>query len=59
MAKHPHHAPTELTAALLASKRAIDVFYVKDAYGIKIIHTTKLAHVERALLAACGEGANA
>jgi [protein-PII] uridylyltransferase len=40
-------------------KKAIDVFYVKDAYGIKIIHTTKLAHVERALLAACGEGANA
>ena len=37
-------------------KKAVDVFYVKDAYGIKIIHTTKLAHVEHALLAACGDG---
>ncbi|MBX9725873.1 MAG: [protein-PII] uridylyltransferase, partial [Rickettsiales bacterium] len=40
-------------------KKAIDVFYVKDAYGIKMIHTTKLEHVERALLAACGDGVNA
>ena len=35
-------------------KKAVDVFYVKDAYGIKIIHRAKLADVQRALLAACG-----
>ncbi|MES2984466.1 MAG: [protein-PII] uridylyltransferase [Pseudomonadota bacterium] len=40
-------------------KKAVDVFYVKDAYGIKIIHYAKLAAVQRALLDACGseEGA--
>ena len=39
-------------------KKAVDVFYVKDAYGIKIIHYAKLAAVQRVLLAACGgEGA--
>ena len=36
-------------------KKAVDVFYVKDAYGIKMIHHTKLEQVQRALLAACGE----
>ncbi len=35
-------------------KKAVDVFYVKDAYGIKIIHHTKLAELQRALLVACG-----
>jgi ABC-type protease/lipase transport system fused ATPase/permease subunit len=28
MAKHPHHAPTELTAALLASKRAMIYIFI-------------------------------
>lgn len=37
-------------------KKAVDVFYVKDAYGIKIIHRAKLAQLQQALLAACGEG---
>jgi hypothetical protein len=32
----------------------VDVFYVKDAYGIKIIHRTKLAELQQALLMACG-----
>ncbi len=36
-------------------QKAVDVFYVKDAYGIKIIHRTKLAEVQRALLRACSE----
>lgn len=40
-------------------KKAVDVFYVKDAYGIKIIHYTKLEQVQKALLAACGDGVNA
>ncbi len=34
-------------------RRAVDVFYVKDAYGMKVIHTTKMEQVQRALLAAC------
>ena len=37
-------------------KKAVDVFYVKDAFGIKIIHRKKLAEVQQALLAACGAG---
>ncbi len=36
-------------------KKAVDVFYVKDAYGIKIIHRKKLAEIQRALLMACDE----
>lgn len=34
-------------------KKAVDVFYVKDAYGIKVIHRTKLEQVRQTLLAAC------
>ena len=30
--------------------KAVDVFYVKDAYGIKIAHPAKLAHLQRVLL---------
>lgn len=37
-------------------RRAVDVFYVKDAYGIKVIHYTKLEQVQRTLLDACAEG---
>lgn len=37
-------------------QKAVDVFYVKDAYGIKIIHATKLEQIQRTLLHACGEG---
>ncbi len=39
-------------------KKAVDVFYVKDAYGIKMIHHKKLAAVQQALLMACGEETN-
>jgi [protein-PII] uridylyltransferase len=35
-------------------KKAVDVFYVKDAYGIKIHHPAKLASVQSALLRASG-----
>ncbi|MFZ4541459.1 MAG: [protein-PII] uridylyltransferase [Rickettsiales bacterium] len=35
-------------------KKAVDVFYVKDAYGIKIIHWRKLAELQKALQTACG-----
>lgn len=34
-------------------KKAVDVFYVKDAYGIKVIHRTKIDQLQKALLAAC------
>lgn len=34
-------------------KKAVDVFYVKDAYGIKIIHRSKLEQIQQALLSAC------
>ena len=33
-------------------QKAVDVFYVKDAYGMKLLHPTKLAAVQQALLAA-------
>lgn len=35
-------------------KKAVDVFYVKDAFGIKVIHRNKLAEIQQKLLAACG-----
>ncbi len=40
-------------------KKAVDVFYVKDAYGIKIIHPTKLAMVQEALRAVCHDAGHA
>jgi [protein-PII] uridylyltransferase len=33
--------------------KAVDVFYVKDAYGHKITHPAKLSDVQRQLLAVC------
>lgn len=36
--------------------RAVDVFYVKDVYGLKVVHTAKMEQVQQALLKACGEG---
>jgi len=36
-------------------KKAVDVFYVKDQYGIKVIHPAKLALVQNALLWSSGE----
>lgn len=29
--------------------RAVDVFYVKDLYGLKVLHTAKLARIEQSL----------
>ena len=37
-------------------QRAVDVFYVKDVYGLKITHPAKLKQVENALLAALSDG---
>jgi [protein-PII] uridylyltransferase len=31
-------------------KKAVDVFYVKDAYGIKVIHYTKLEQLQQTLM---------
>jgi [protein-PII] uridylyltransferase len=36
-------------------KKVVDVFYVKDAFGIKVIHRSKLEAVQHALLAACSD----
>ena len=36
-------------------KKAVDVFYVKDQYGIQVIHPAKLALVQNALQHASGE----
>jgi [protein-PII] uridylyltransferase len=46
----------QVTTAHIATygQKAVDVFYVKDAYGIKITHPAKLATIEQALLDACG-----
>ncbi len=37
-------------------QKAVDVFYVKNAYGMKITHPTKLASVQHALLVASRSG---
>lgn len=49
----------QLVSAQLATygAKAVDVFYVKDAYGHKVVHWTRLAQIERHLLAVCGEPA--
>ena len=31
-------------------ERAVDVFYVKDGYGLKILHDQRLAHIEETIL---------
>jgi [protein-PII] uridylyltransferase len=45
----------QLVSAQLATygTKAVDVFYVKDAYGHKLVHTARLADVQRQLLAVC------
>ena len=47
----------QLISAQLATygKKAVDVFYVKDAYGHKVTHWTKLAEMQRVLLESCAE----
>jgi [protein-PII] uridylyltransferase len=37
-------------------ERVVDVFYVKDVFGLKITHKGKLARIEKALLEALGAG---
>lgn len=41
----------QISAAKVATfgSRAMDVFYVKDGFGLKIIHSEKLARIEQAL----------
>jgi [protein-PII] uridylyltransferase len=36
-------------------RRAVDVFYVKDAYGFKLMHHSKREQLQRQILAACEE----
>ncbi len=36
-------------------KKAVDVFYIKDAYGMKVIHRMKMEQVQQVLMRACGE----
>ena len=35
-------------------KKVVDVFYVKDAGGIKMMHPVKLEQLQHALRLACG-----
>ncbi len=45
----------QVISAQLATygNKAVDVFYVKNAYGHKVIHTAAIADVQRALLRVC------
>ena len=36
-------------------ERAVDVFYVKDSFGLKITNKVKLANIEKKLLAALSD----
>jgi [protein-PII] uridylyltransferase len=49
-------AKLQLTSAHIATygQKAVDVFYVKDAYGLKLEHTAKRAQVVESLLKAVG-----
>lgn len=49
------HCQVQVVTAHIATygKKAVDVFYVKDAFGIKVIHWTKLEQLQQALLEAC------
>ncbi|HYD17708.1 MAG TPA: [protein-PII] uridylyltransferase [Patescibacteria group bacterium] len=44
----------QISAAKITTfgSRAVDVFYVKDSFGLKIVHRAKLAGVEKSLMAA-------
>jgi [protein-PII] uridylyltransferase len=50
-------AGLQISAAKVTTfgSRAVDVFYVKDAFGLKIIHPQKLRMIEQSLLAALGD----
>ena len=37
-------------------ERAVDVFYVKDVFGLKITHESKIEKIRSAILAALHEG---
>ena len=44
----------QISAAKITTfgSRAVDVFYVKDSFGLKIIHRAKIAGIEKSLMAA-------
>ena len=46
----------QITSAHIATygQKAVDVFYVKDAYGLKLEHKAKRAAVVEALMGAAG-----
>ncbi len=48
------HAGLQISAAKITTfgSRAVDVFYVKDAFGLKIVHQKKLQGIENTLKAA-------
>jgi [protein-PII] uridylyltransferase len=48
------HAGLQISAAKITTfgSRAVDVFYVKDAFGLKILHRGKLQSIENSLKAA-------
>ncbi|MBI1207660.1 MAG: [protein-PII] uridylyltransferase [Azospirillum sp.] len=54
-------ALTDLTLQISSAKvstyghKAIDVFYVKDVFGLKISHETKLAHIREKLIDVLGD----
>jgi [protein-PII] uridylyltransferase len=44
----------QISSAKIATfgSRAVDVFYVKDAFGLKVVHPGKVRNIEKSLLAA-------
>ncbi|MBI1238031.1 MAG: [protein-PII] uridylyltransferase [Alphaproteobacteria bacterium] len=52
------HVSVSIHSAQIATygERAIDVFYVKDAYGMKVLKEQRLAAIKEALLEALGDG---
>jgi len=48
----------QIASALITTygERAVDVFYVKDAFGMQITHEGKLEQIRKALLASLEDG---
>jgi [protein-PII] uridylyltransferase len=53
-----HVAGLSIHSAQIATfgERAIDVFYVKDGYGRKVTHPTRIEQIKAGLLEALGDG---
>ena len=49
----------QISSALITTygERAVDVFYVKDAFGMQVTHDSKLKTIHDRVLAALGNGA--